>query len=253
MSNSIISFLKSRKFIYSLTAAVIIYFASVFVMLEWLSIYTHHGEAVEVPDLRGMKQDKMEQALSEIGLQFQVIDSLFETGKKPGIILDQDPIAKSKVKKGRTIYLTVNAKKPPKVKMPNLIDLSYRHAETILESYGLKLGRVTYKPDLAKNAVLDQIFRGVPIVPGKEIHKGSRIDLVLGDGAVNTNIPIPDLIGLTLEEATFVLHGSQLEVGVVEFDFESRDTTKATVYRQVPEAGEEAVLIQGEVVSIYLH
>lgn len=251
MSN-LISFLKSKTFVINLVILLVLLLIIFGGVSTWMSGFTHHGESISVPDLRGQKMERMENFLADKHLQFKVIDSLFDLQKSPGTILEQDPAPNSKVKEGRTIYLTVNAQHPPDVKMPNLIDVSYRQAEAILLSFGLRVGQLTYKPDLAKNAVLDQRFKGSSIAPGKNIPKGSKIDLILGDGLGSVDVPVPDLTGSPLDEALFVLKGSSLNVGTIHYDKGIRDSTKAIIYKQDPVAASGATINQGEAIDIYL-
>ncbi len=252
MANSLGSFLRSRTFRINVAVALGLLIALFFFLQNWLGGFTHHGESITVPDIRGMKLERMADYLEENGLTYEVVDSLYELGKQPGTILEQDPAPKSKVKEGRTLYLTIVSSKPPKVKMPELRDVSLRQAQAMLESFGLKVGQLIYKPDLAKNAVLDQLYRGNSIHAGKEINKGSVIDLVLGDGMGNAEVTVPDVSGLTQAEARFALKGSGLNVGSVQFDSGVKDTMHATVYRQVPEADGKTTLTQGEAVNLYL-
>jgi eukaryotic-like serine/threonine-protein kinase len=252
MAGSIFSFLRSRLFFYNLLAAVLILSIVIFFLQNWLGAITHHGESITVPDVRGMNMERLEKFMTANQLEYEIVDSLYETGRKPGVVIDQDPAPASKVKQGRTIYLTINASKPPKVKMPNLLDVSFRQAESILESYGLKVGEVIYRPDLAKNAVLDQTYHGRTILPGTEVFKGSRIDVVLGDGKGSTQVEVPTLIGLTLDEAIFVLRASSINLGTVQFDPGVRDTVNAKIYRQVPPENASAPLTTGESVSVFL-
>ena len=120
MSN-LISFLKSRSFVINLVILLVIILIIFGSVSSWMSRFTHHGESISVPDLRGQKIERMESFLADKHLQYKVIDSLFDLQKNPGTILEQDPAPNSKVKEGRTIYLTVNAQHAPDVKMPNLI------------------------------------------------------------------------------------------------------------------------------------
>lgn len=252
MPFKLIRFLKSKTFLINIGLLIVVIILFFVGTSSWLSSYTHHGESISVPDLKGQKLDRMKSFLSDKHLRFQVIDSLFDLSKSPGIILEQDPTPNSKVKEGRTVYLTINSLHPPDVKMPNLIDVSYRQAEAILQSFGLRLGQFTYKPDLAKNAVLDQLYKSRTIKAGTSLPKGSKIDLVLGDGLGSVDVPIPDLSGSTLEEALFVLRGSSLNVGTTYFDKSVRDSSTAVVYKQEPSA-DGNTLKQGEAVDIYLH
>lgn len=231
---------------------VVVVTGSLFMLYNWLNTYTHHGESITVPDVRGLTEEKLVRFIADKHLQYKIVDSLYEDGKAPGTVIEQDPQPDSKVKENRTIYLTVNSSKPPKVKMPDLIDVSFRQAEAILQTYGLRVGQTIYKPDLAKNAVLEQLYKGRPIATGKEIFKGSAIDLVLGDGLGNAEVPVPNLVSLTRGEALFVLKGSSLNIGTIIFDDGVKDEEAAVVYKQIPEAGRGVTIKQGEAIDIFL-
>ena len=151
-------FFSSKVFLINLLLALVFVGAVLGITYSYLDHYTHHGESISVPDLRGLKKDRLDSFVKDKHLHYAIVDSIFELDKPPGTIVDQDPAPDSKVKEDRTIYLTVNASLPPKIKMPDLIDVSYRQAEAILQTFGLKVGTLFYKPDLAKNAVLPTVI-----------------------------------------------------------------------------------------------
>jgi beta-lactam-binding protein with PASTA domain len=251
MFSNLRAFVRSKAFLFSIIGAIIMIVGSMMLLDNWLGSYTHHGESITVPDLRGMTEERLKKFIDDKNLRYKVVDSLFLNGKAPGTVIEQDPAPDSKVKEDRTIYLTVNSAKPPRVKMPNLIDVSYRQAEAILQTYGLQVGQTIYKPDLAKNAVLGQQYKGRPISPGTDIYKGSSIDLILGDGLGNSVVRVPSLVGLTQEEALFVLRGSAINVGTITFDDGVHNKEKAKVYKQIPESNGNTIK-QGEGVDIWL-
>ena len=96
------------------------------------------------------------------------------------------------------------------------------------------------------------MMNGRELKAGNEVPKGSAIDLIVGDGLGNTLVTVPNLIGLTYDEALFVLKGSSLNVGSVFFDGVARDTLNAVIYDQRPEADEDATINQGEAIDLYL-
>jgi len=247
---SIFTFLRSRTFFKNLLALFILAVLAFFGVTFWLSSYTHHGENIPVPDLRGQKIGKLDGLLSTHDFHYTIVDSLYDSEKPPGTVLDQDPAAFSKVKEGRMIYLTINATTPPDVKMPDLVDVSFRQAEAILQSYGLVTGEIIYRPDLAKNAVLEQRYRDRRIKAGTLIPKGSPIDLVLGDGLGENAISIPDLTGLTLSEAKTVLSQVSLSLGTVNYD--TNDKANAHIYKQNPEPDDESSLHAGSNIDVFL-
>jgi len=252
MAGTLKEFIRSRTFLWNLVAALVFVLAVFLFMQHWLSSYTLHGESISVPDLRGLKIDKAETFLRDKNLRFAVVDSIFNLDQEPGVILEQDPSPNSKVKEHRTIYLSINASLPPMIKMPDLVDVSLRQAEAILQSNGLKTGNLVYRPDLAKNAVLAQLYKGSEIRPGSDISKGSVIDLVLGDGLGNTMVSVPNLVSLTKSEALFVLKASSLTIGSVYFDEDVKNPETAKVYRQNPSYSDSTNIAQGQSVDIYL-
>jgi beta-lactam-binding protein with PASTA domain len=246
-------FLFSKTFLVNILIAFAVIALLFWFTVKWIGSYTKHGESISVPDLRGMKITELEEFLSGKNLRFKISDSsVFDINKSGGIIIEQDPQPDSKVKENRTIYLTLTKSVPPKIKMPDLIDVSFRQAEAILQSYGLKTGQLIYKPDLAKNAVLDQQINGKSIKPGEELAKGTVIDLVLGDGMGNTVVNLPRLYNLTLSEALFVLKGSSLVPGQLFFDHTVKDSSEAKVYKQYPSYNDSLTMNQGEPVDLYL-
>jgi beta-lactam-binding protein with PASTA domain len=248
-----IEFLKSRSFLFNVVLALLLIAGMLTCTYYWLDSYTNHGETIAVPDIRNKQIKAVEQFLAEHHLKLKVADSSVYIIDKPGgMIVEQDPAPASRVKENRTVYVTVTKMLAPQVKMPSVIDVSDRQAEAILLSYGLKTGERTYKPDLAKNAVLEVQLNGRTLKPGDEIPKGSVIDFVLGDGIGSTDVSVPSLINLTYEEARFSLHASSLSIGAVIYNADVKDTLNAVVYRQDPEAGDSLHLKQGESVDIYL-
>ena len=250
---SIIQFLKSRIFIINFFTAVVIIMLAMGFVYKWLNTYTRHGETITVPDLRGRLAADLPSFLQYKNLNYKIADSsIYQPDLPKGSIIEQDPKPGEKVKEGRTIYLTITKTVAPEIKMPDLIDVSYRQAEAILNSYGLKIGEVIYKPDLAKNAVLAMQINNYTIKPGDMVSKGTTIDLVLGDGYGNTQVEVPELFNLTLAQSLFVLRGSSLNAGRIEYDGTVIDSTHARVYKQNPASGDSVFISQGQIIDLFL-
>jgi beta-lactam-binding protein with PASTA domain len=122
--------------------------------------------------------------------------------------------------------------------MPNFVGLSFRNAELYLQQLGLKLGDTLRKPDIAKNAVLEQLYNDVPIRPGTKIYQGSSITLVLGSGIGDDETEVPQLIGLTYGQVKSMLQGMGLNVGALLIDSDVKDTANAYIYKQSPDIRE---------------
>ena len=204
----------------------------------FLPSYTNHGETITVPDLRGMGYEELDQYLNQRDLRFEVESDSGYSAEVPALaVLKQYPEAGSKVKSNRKLFVNLNKTTPRKVLMPDLIDGSVKSAQMVLESYGLELGGIQYKPDLAQNAVLEQRFDGDVIEPGDSIYQGSKVDLIVGDGLGNQMLEVPELFGMDFEDAEFTVIGSGLRLGTV-LTAQPVDTLPVgAVIRQIPEAG----------------
>jgi len=178
----LLNFFLSRYFWLSLLWMLLILVLLFAGVVYGLQTFTKQNQSIEVPDLNNMSLTEVEDILTAKNLRFRVIDSTYVASKQAGVVITQYPSPKHQVKDDRRVFLTVNAKSAPKVKMPDLIDKSLRIATNQLENIGLKIGSVKRKPDLAKNAVLEQKFEGNKIEPGKLIDKGTTIDLIVGSG-----------------------------------------------------------------------
>ena len=224
-------------------------------MLVSLRFYTHHGEALSVPNLTGLTLDEAGKILTSKKMRWQLSDSVYVTAVKPGTVVSQNPEPGSKVKENRNIFLTINALTPEKVKMPNVVGVSTRQAKTTLESQGLFVGKMTYVPDIAKDYVLKQLYRGEEIRRGTEINKGSEIELVLGQGLSDERTPVPNLLGNTFFEARETLIKYSLNLSVPIYDqtvITSADTLNAFIYRQKPAADGEATLQLGSYIDVWM-
>ncbi|MCK9613478.1 MAG: PASTA domain-containing protein [Bacteroidales bacterium] len=215
--------------------AIVLTVVIIWVSLKLLNAYTRHGSYIIVPDFYGVVIADLEDFASDHDIKYIINDSLYDNAQPKGSVIKQDPLPGTKVKKNRKIYLTVVALNPEQVNMPNLIDLTMRQALSMLETYGLKAGSLTYVPDIAHNAVLRQKFKGADIKEGTLIEKGSSIDLVLGKGEDNESTKAPDLFGKKQNQVLSILQSASLNIGN-EIFLDGNDTTVARVYKQRPEA-----------------
>lgn len=232
MSN-LSEYLKSKSFRTNIIAAICTFFALLLIAFFSLRYYTKHGDGLNVPALKGVKIDDAIIKLEGLGLRYE-IDSVYIMDQPPGIVTDQDPDAGTFVKDNRTIYLTINTSQAPNVRFPDIESKSLREAKSIIESYGLKVGDTTYKPDVAKDVVLEVLFGGQTIKPGESLPKGSKINLVLGDGQGSEEVELPNLTGFTIDEARFSLKGAMLKLGTISYNGTITDTANAVIVSQFP-------------------
>jgi beta-lactam-binding protein with PASTA domain len=233
--------------------AIVIVVVVIFTIVSMvLKSTTRHGESLTVPDITGLKMEDAEKILADKKLKYIITDSLFFEDKPKNSVLDQNPSPQSKVKEGRVIYIVLNSNKAPLVNMPNLIDVSLRQAQVMLQSVGLKAGRLIYKPDIAQNVVLEQLYGNQSLPAGAKVPKGSTIDLVLGDGLGAGDVSLPDLTGMTLEEASNLLNSSSLTIGSVVYQGSVKDSASAKVFKQTPAFTDGVMVGTGQPIDLFL-
>ena len=200
--------------------------------LGWI---TGHDEYEKVPTVTNKNIESAKQLLQAKGFHVEVVDSVFDKTRPRLSVLKQSPDGEAIVKHGRTVYLTINRLVAPTVIMPNLVGQSFKSASLYLTGMGLELGDTTFKPDIAKNSVLVQLYNGIEIKAGSKIPIGSRISLVIGSGIGDQETDVPDLVGLTYTEALSLMANMNINIGLpILLDANIKDTTKAYIARQEP-------------------
>ncbi|HYJ65439.1 MAG TPA: PASTA domain-containing protein [Parafilimonas sp.] len=228
-------FITQRSFLVNLLVAVALILLIVFLFFISLGSITRHNETIRVPQVTGKSLADATSFLEKEGFKVSVQDSVYIDTLAPLAVVKQSPESEELVKINRTIYLTINRAQPPLIDMPDLRGFSFRSAEMYLQSLGLKLGDTSYTPDIARNAVKDQKLNGSTIEPGTKIPVGTSIDFVLGNGLGNTELTVPDIVGLTISQAKDYLSGDNISLGVVIATSAIQDTANAYIVKQNPE------------------
>jgi beta-lactam-binding protein with PASTA domain len=252
---SLKNFILSKLFLKNLGFVIIIFVGAVMILLIWMNFYTRHGQARPVPNFVGLTLDQTVKLAKKSKLRYQVLDSIYTTVVPRGCIAEQNPKPGFKVKKWRNIVFTINTFHPEMVAMPNLIDLPKRQAILLVESSGLEVGLLKYRPDLSIDVVIDQQYNGREIHEKDSLQKGSVIDLILGKGLSNQRTSVPDLMGMKLEPAKNKILISSLNLGTFVYDNtikKGTDTINAFVYKQIPVFKNEATLQLGSAIYLWL-
>lgn len=238
----------NKKFVIQILIAVLAMLVVSFLLLKSLDLYSRHGSHIVVPHVVDLKAEAATEKLDDEGLEAIITDSLYEDGKAPGIILEQNPTGGAEVKKGRKVYLLVSTGNPPMVEVPDLRDLSLREANALLETKGLKLGKVGKRP--GPGAVLDMKYKGRSFPPKTKLEKGSVVDVVVGTGTGEGLVPVPNLSGMSRTEVINTLSSLNLGLGFEKFE-NVKDSSRAKVTRQYPGATDEPSINVGEVIDVW--
>ncbi len=150
-----------------------------------LDLYTHHGEEIEVPNIKHKLFTDAEQLLSNRGLEIEVSDTGYVRSLPPDCILDQVIAPGTKVKRGRVIYVVINSDHSPMLTLPDLIDNnSYREARANLIAMGFKVGPPQYVSG-EKEWVYGITCRGQNLHNGQRVSVDDVLTIQVGDGVMN--------------------------------------------------------------------
>jgi len=221
-----------------------------------LGVMTNHGAYLTVPSVVGKKTDEAVKFLESKGFEVVIKDSVYTDTAKNGIVLKQIPDPNSTVKINRTVLITVNRITLPMIDMPALEGKSLNFALEILKRSHLKLGDTIYRPDFMRGSVLEQLFSGNKITSGSKIPWGSRVDLVIGSGLNQDPILVPQMEGMTFEEAKILLQENGILLGAVVADPDVVDSAVAFIWKQSPpryDDQHESVYIQpGQLMDLWI-
>lgn len=230
---SLKSFLVSKVFFKHLAILLLSGIVLLFVVIKGLDIYTDNGEIIRIPKFESMDADSLLVHSDSDYLQFVIIDSMYSDERFPGTVVMQHPKVGARVKKGRKVYLSIVAKTPELVLMPNLKDLSIRRAVDVVNYAHLKLNRIEFVNDMALNAVIEQLYNGDTIAPDTLLPSGSLITLLVGNGFNKTGASVPFLLGKTAGQAQNLILKSSFNTGRIDTLNENFDEDWR-VYEQRP-------------------
>jgi beta-lactam-binding protein with PASTA domain len=177
-----------------------------------------------VPNLRSLTLNDARERLRSAGLSPGRVDSLVSDQPR-GTIIDQQPAANAVVSPGVTVNVTLAA--TPIV--PDLTGRTVDEARRLITAQLLTVGSVTTKVSSGpQGTIIEQQPR-----PDAEASPGTPVNLVLAEG-----IEVPNLVGLTLEDAGAELAKQLMRLGKVD-----RRTTPdgdGRIIEQSPTAGSPA-------------
>ena len=171
-----------------------------------LDTYTHHGEAISIPDVRRRTFDDAERILNSLGFNVVVVDTGYVKTLPADAVLELSPEVGQKVKTGRTIYLTINAADSPVLTMPDVID-----------NCGFLVGDPKYVTG-EKDWVYGVECNGKSLAAGDRVSIEEKIVLQIGSGQrdANDSVVVTDAVYVNMPERGDVNGGEVDNFQVVE-------------------------------------
>lgn len=195
------------------------------------------GKTVEVPDVLGMTEKQAADELDKYGLKYKLGIPAISDEYDEGEVVSTDPDVGKSVKKGFTVTLVLSrGSDSDTVKTPTFVGKKLKDAESLLESYDLKKGDISYESsDMPEGYIINQDPE-----PGTEIKSGEKVSFVVSQGEKEdeSGIEVPNLKGRTESEAKKLLESVGLKLGKV--NTEHSDTEEGLIISQTKSAGSDA-------------
>ena len=249
------NFVWSKSFGINFGSLILTYIIIIFTVKSCMKSSTNHGQKLEVPSLIGKNENNVANLLKGTGLEYEVLDSIYDPSKVTGTVLEQDPLptsdSKVYVKEGRKIKLRVS-KRTQLIEMPDLVSRSQRFAEGILRNREFRY-RLEYLPSKeSPGAVLEQLYKGKKIAGGTKIPIGSMIKLIVGRDEAGIPVSLPNLYGLTVLEAKARVKAiGELEFYPVFQDCATAaDSSVARIITQQPTYDDGAIIMTGTTITV---
>lgn len=189
--------------------------------------FTRYGESVTVPRVMTYSYDDAVALLDSAGLQSEQV-ILRKSNVPTNVVIDQNPPPESQVKPGRRVYLTINVGDTTTVLIPNVESFPIREARSRITVHGLVIEAVL--PDSIPSPHANTVTRQSPRA-GSSVPAGTGVTLWYGTGLGEELVSVPDVVGMTVEEARQFLLDVKLRSVVI------RDGNGSGSDRKVVEQG----------------
>jgi serine/threonine-protein kinase len=215
----------------------------VFVLVAGISAYLtltliiKSEDTVIVPHLEGKDVVYALEILTELELNTKVKGSEYTGDIPKNHVVFQDPQPGSEIKKGRDVRIILS-KGPKTFAMPHLLGISIQQADIIMEENDMCRGEVsrTYHRQTEKDFVMAQVPAS-----GTVVSRGVCVDLLVSLGVRPKAFKMPDLSGLTLEDALQSIERLNLVIGELKSAYQN-NTPRNTIVEQEPISGQRVVM-----------
>ena len=189
--------------------------------------YTRQNQNRIMIDIKNRNLDDVIKILKSENYRYEVSDTLYTNKFQLGTIVDQYPKPNTRVKSGRTVRLKI-AQPEKSVAIPNLIGQSRRSAELELNQMGLIIDTVytEYNPEYPNGTIAWQYPKA-----GDRRKKGMGIQITVSKGMPPNFFQVPNLIGLSINQAKDLIFKSRLKVGKISYH-QDQDLVPYTVLDQ---------------------
>ncbi|MFJ3971727.1 Stk1 family PASTA domain-containing Ser/Thr kinase [Streptomyces parvus] len=202
--------------------------------------YINSGQFTQVPSLLGQTQQTAEKRLADAGLGLKGVDRVFSDTVERGEVVSSEPDSGDRIRGNGSVTLVVS-RGPEIVRVPDVVGASLADARRSLKKVGLVPGMVTR--EFSEDVERGEVIRTDPRA-GTDRNPDTAVALVVSKGAP---IDVPDVTGLSAEEATAELEAEGLKAEVLPGRVHSPEAA-GDVAEQSPGEGTEAA--EGDTIQL---
>jgi len=204
--------------------------------------------AFKLEELSGTPKRDSALLLRNRGLLVEITEQ-YSSQVPAGTVISTYPKAGETLKKGDKVTLTVSVgEEMLYASMPNLCGLSESEAISRIISLGFEVGEIKYASSSSSAGTVTE----QSVAPYTSLELGASVSITVSSGDSHTQRLVPDLYGLTLDEAVSRLGECGLVLGNVYYiGSTAPDDISARVVSQSPESG-SAISSSVTSVDVYL-
>ncbi|MEU8831174.1 Stk1 family PASTA domain-containing Ser/Thr kinase [Streptomyces sp900116325] len=202
--------------------------------------YINSGQFTRVPSLLGQTEEAARRRLSDSGLELKGVARAYSDNVDRGKVISSDPKSGARIRGNGSVKIVVS-RGPEIVKVPDVRGTGSAEARRALKKAGLVPGMVTeeFSEDIGRG----QVIRTDPGA-GAERHPDSAVALVVSKGSP---VDVPDLTGLSVQEATDALDEEGLKAKVLPSRVNSPEAA-GDIARQSPGGSTQAA--EGDTITL---
>lgn len=193
-------------------------------------------DRVGVPSIQKLPLAQAQQELRRRGLRLAVRDSVYHETIAAGLVADQSPNGKQRIKKGRRVFVDIS-KGPRLYLVPDVVGASLRDAQLQIEGNQLRLGEVAFvsSEGIPEGAVISQQPR-----PGTQANRGRAVRLRISSGSSLVPKLVPDVRGLAIGAVEDTLRKYEMRLGSIQEQVDNAQPV-GRVLVQRPAPGERSL------------
>ncbi|MFJ7943803.1 Stk1 family PASTA domain-containing Ser/Thr kinase [Streptomyces sp. NPDC096354] len=202
--------------------------------------YINSGQFTRVPSLLGQTEEAARRRLSDSGLELKGVGRAYSDNIDRGKVISSDPKSGARIRGNGSVKIVVS-RGPEIVKVPDVRGVGQAEARRALKKAGLVPGMVT--KEFSEDVGRGEVIRTDPGA-GAERHPDSAVALVVSKGSP---VDVPDLTGLSVQEATDALDEEGLKAEVLPGRVNSPEDA-GDIARQSPGGGTQAA--EGDTITL---